>query len=69
VPYAREWADVVAATGVFDGEPSEDFEDLWRSNESYARTWAAVSSATALFDAGTHAVESFDGPWTNAGTL
>jgi hypothetical protein len=68
VPYAREWADVTAATGVFDGEPREDFEDQWRSNQLYAWTWSAVTSSTAMFDAGAQAVEDFNNGWTPATT-
>jgi protocatechuate 4,5-dioxygenase alpha chain len=44
---------------VFDGEPREDFEDQWRSNQSYAWTWAAVTASTALFD-GDLAVRGFE---------
>jgi hypothetical protein len=68
VPYAREWADVTGATGVFDGEPSEDFEDQWRSNQLYAWTWAGVTAATGMFDAGAQAVEDFNNGWTPATT-
>jgi hypothetical protein len=39
--YLRDWALVPAGAGVFDGEPVEDFEDQWRSNQAYAWTWAA----------------------------
>ncbi|MBK7078488.1 MAG: hypothetical protein IPH44_40110 [Myxococcales bacterium] len=55
--------------GVFDGEPREDFEDQWRSNQLYAWTWAAVTSSTAMFDAGAQAVEDFNNGWTPATTL
>jgi len=43
VPYAREWADVTSPAGIFDGEPREDFEDQWRSNQLYGWTWAGVT--------------------------
>ena len=69
MPYLRDWALVTAATGVFDGEPREDFEDQWRSNQSYAWTWAAVTASTALFDGGVQAVEDFNNAWTNMTTL
>jgi hypothetical protein len=63
------WASVTAVTGVFDGEPREDFEDQWRSNESFAFTWAAVTSATAMFDAGAQNREDFENGWTAATTI
>lgn len=68
-PYLRDWAVVTAATGVFDGEPREDFEDQWRENESFASTWAAVTASAALFDAGAQPVEDFNNGWTTITTL
>jgi len=54
---------------VFDGEPREDFEDQWRSNQLYAWTWAGVTAATAMFDVGAQAVEDFNNAWTSMTTL
>lgn len=67
--YLRDWALVPSSPGVFDGEPAEDFEEQWRSNQSFAWSWAAVSATTALFDAGTQAFEDFENAWTHATTL
>lgn len=65
--YLRDWRQATTATGVFDAEPREDFEDRWRSNEGFAWSWAAVVSTAAAFDAG--AVEGFSGTWTTMSTL
>jgi hypothetical protein len=62
-PFALDWEDVLAEAGQFDGEPREDFDDQWRSNESYARTWGEVVSAPALFTAGVRPVEDFENAW------
>jgi len=56
-------------TGVFDGEPREDFEDQWRSNQSYAWSWGSVTSATAMFDAGAQNREDFENDWSAASTI
>ena len=67
VPFARDWSDVTATMGVFDGEPREDFEDAWRSNEAFAWSWTVLASAAASFDGGN--AESFGGTWTVMSTL
>ena len=68
-PFLRDWLDVAAVAGVFDGEPQEDFEDAWRWNESFAWAWADVTSSAAFFDAGTQPVEDFENSWSAATTL
>jgi len=67
--FYRSWDGVPAATGTFDGESREDFEDQWRSNQSYAWSWSSVSASTAMFDGGGQGVEDFENSWTYAGTL
>jgi len=68
-PYAWSWDDVTPSTGVFDGEPREDFEDGWRGNESFTWSWSAVSSVTCLFDGGAVPHEDFENDWTFASTI
>ena len=63
------WDDVTAVTGIFDGEPREDFEDHWRGNEAFLWSWADVAAEAFLFDEGAHAVETFTGDWTPAATI
>ncbi|MCP4678752.1 MAG: hypothetical protein GY854_25230 [Deltaproteobacteria bacterium] len=58
-PFAREWDDITAVVGVFDGDTYEDFEDEWKGNEAFAWEWGAVSSDTAMFDSGAQAAERF----------
>ena len=60
VSYAWAWEEVAAVTGVFDGEPREDFEDQWRSNQSYAWSWGSVTSQSPKNPA-THTHPSADG--------
>ncbi|MCK7535254.1 MAG: hypothetical protein MZV63_31835 [Marinilabiliales bacterium] len=52
-PSSRCWDAVTAATGSFDGEPREDFEEQWSSNQAYAWVWESVTSASRrCFDGG-----------------
>ena len=67
--YAWAWEEVAAVTGVFDGEPREDFEDQWRSNQSYAWSWSSVTSQAAMFDGGTQNREDFENDWSAASTI
>ncbi|WNG39354.1 hypothetical protein F0U61_41090 [Archangium violaceum] len=69
VPYARSWGEVASSAGLFDGEPHEDFEEQWRSNQAFAWSWSAVPASAALFDAGVQPVEDFENTWTVASTL
>jgi hypothetical protein len=69
VPFAMDWSGVTAVTGMFDGEPREDFEDEWRSNQSYAWLWAALTTQTALFDGDADPDEDFENGWTPATTI
>jgi hypothetical protein len=69
VPYTTAWEDVTAVVGMFDGEPGEDFEEQWRSNESYAFAWGSVASAAAMFDGGADPDEDFENGWTPAATI
>ena len=63
-PFAWALEAVAVVTGVFDGEPRENFEDAWRLNESYAWQWSEVGTEAATFDG--YGFEGFEGPWTLA---
>jgi len=67
--FYSSWDTVPSASGSFDGENREDFEDQWRSNQSYAWSWASVAASTGMFDGGAQGVEDFENAWTHAGTL
>lgn len=54
---------VIAVTGLFDGEPQEDFEEQWLGNQSYVWSWSEVSSAAAMFDGGVQEYEDFENVW------
>ncbi len=69
MPFALDWSDVTAVTGIFDGEPREDFEDAWRNNQTFAWLWAAIASQAALFDGGADPDEDFENSWTPATTI
>jgi hypothetical protein len=56
-------------TGSFDGEPREDFEEQWSSNQTYAWSWSGVTSATGMFDGGVQNREDFENDWTAATTI
>ena len=63
------WNSVTATIAVFDGQPVEDFEDSWRSNESFAFEWSAILSQMALFDTATDSREDFEDGWRLATTI
>jgi hypothetical protein len=69
VPFATAWNEVASITGQFDGEPREDFEEQWRSNQSYAWSWSALASQTAMFDAGADNNEDFENDWASASSV
>ncbi|MCA9561039.1 MAG: hypothetical protein KC583_20970, partial [Myxococcales bacterium] len=69
VPYATAWEDVGAAAGVFDGEPREDFEESWRSNQAFLWAWEMAVGVIAAFDGGADTNEDFENDWAAATTI
>ncbi len=63
------WDDVANVTGIFDGEPGEDFEDGWRGNEAFLWSWGDVVAEAVLFDEGAETIETFDGDWEPTTTI
>jgi len=69
VPFATAWEDVAGVIGVFDGEPREDFEEQWRSNQAFVWAWELAIGVIANFDGGAQTVEDDENGWAAATTI
>ena len=69
VPFATAWEEVAGVIGVFDGEPREDFEEQWRSNQAFVWAWELAVGVIANFDGGAQTVEDYENGWAAATTI
>jgi hypothetical protein len=63
------WDEVAGVVGQFDGEPREDFEDQWRSNQAFVWAWEFAVGVIANFDGGAQTVEDYENAWAAATTI